>query len=280
MPVKLLVAMAGLTALWADHARAAVPVEAVAEGRWTVDFAEDRCVALRKYKAGGREMILGLQPGLTGDSLALLLRLSPDEALESVLRPGFRPGTLMVNGQRMATEYFQVQTAAKGGLLVSGGYRLADKGASPLERLTKVEMRTEGLAVTLPLSGTERLSSVLATCNAGLLEAMGFSRADQERLASWPKPRANLVSYVTPGDYPSEAVRRREQGLVQYRLLVGTNGRVESCTIRASSGSALLDQHTCALMQRRAAFAPARDKAGKPMAAPIFSQVRWVLPQQ
>jgi protein TonB len=53
---------------------------------------------------------------------------------------------------------------------------------------------------------------------------------------------------------------------------------VTACALRSSSGSEALDAATCAVLQRRARFTPARDKDGKPMAAPAFQTVRWLIP--
>jgi TonB family protein len=66
-------------------------------------------------------------------------------------------------------------------------------------------------------------------------------------------------------DYPTVAVRKGEQGDVVADLLVNPAGAVDTCTIVLSSGFADLDDATCALLQRRAHFIPAKDGAGKPM---------------
>lgn len=102
------------------------------------------------------------------------------------------------------------------------------------------------------------------------------TRVDKGQAAS---AKANLATYLGDTDYPPEAIRRGEQGTVGFRLSVGTDGTVQACLITASSGSAILDEATCRLMQARAKFTPATDAAGKAVEDAAFALIRWVLPK-
>lgn len=62
------------------------------------------------------------------------------------------------------------------------------------------------------------------------------------------------------------------------RLTVGVSGRSEGCTVTRSSGSAVLDSTTCALLVRRFRFDPARDEKGRAVAGTVTRTVRWELP--
>ena len=93
------------------------------------------------------------------------------------------------------------------------------------------------------------------------------------------KARANLASYVSNDDYPSDAQRNEEQGTTRFTLSVGTNGRVTGCTVTSSSGSSSLDRTTCRLMQSRARFTPATDNRGNPTTDSVSGSIRWVLPE-
>ena len=92
------------------------------------------------------------------------------------------------------------------------------------------------------------------------------------------RAKANLASYVSDEDYPSNAVRNEEQGTTRFRLAVGPDGRVKDCTVTSSSGSSALDATTCKLMKQRARFTPARDSAGQSTSDTVASAIRWVLP--
>ena len=79
-------------------------------------------------------------------------------------------------------------------------------------------------------------------------------------------------------DYPAVAVRKGEEGDVVADLLINPAGAVETCKIVLSSGFAELDDATCALLQRRAHFIPAKDGAGKPMYAVVRTPpITWSL---
>ncbi len=92
------------------------------------------------------------------------------------------------------------------------------------------------------------------------------------------RARANLASYVSDEDYPSNAVRNEEQGTTRFRLTVGPDGKVRDCTVTGSSGSSALDSTTCKLMRQRAKFTPARNSDGKATGDTVTSAIRWVLP--
>jgi TonB family protein len=95
----------------------------------------------------------------------------------------------------------------------------------------------------------------------------------------WAMPAAvGLATYIASGDYPQEALRRRQQGRVEFELIVGADGRPADCRILVSSGSAALDAATCRIMRERPRFVPARDTAGQPTTDIVRSVVRWVLP--
>ena len=92
------------------------------------------------------------------------------------------------------------------------------------------------------------------------------------------RAKANLGRYVSDADYPSDAIRREEQGATRFRLAVGPDGRVTDCTVTGSSGSAALDMATCRLMKSRARFAPAHDSSGNAVADAVSSSITWRLP--
>jgi protein TonB len=92
------------------------------------------------------------------------------------------------------------------------------------------------------------------------------------------RAKANLASYVSDEDYPSNAVRNEEQGTTRFRLAVGPDGKVKDCTVTSSSGSSALDSTTCKLMKQRARFTPARNNRNEPTGDTVANAIRWVLP--
>ncbi|WP_344707208.1 energy transducer TonB [Sphingomonas swuensis] len=247
-------------------------------GSWTIDFAEERCVALREYGAGDSKLLLAFEPAPHGKDMTVILRLPVNAPLEKAMRVDRGAGQLALNGKRIS-DHLVSRRPADPGLLISSTYRPAESEAPALDQLVSLEMRSASVDARLPLSGMTNLAPVLAKCNQSLLASFGLAEADQQRLARWPESKAPIVSYIDDGDYPADAIRNEEQGRVLVRFWVSAEGLATSCAVRQSSGSALLDRTTCEILQRRARFDPARDKAGAAMAAPSFAEIRWVIPR-
>jgi protein TonB len=85
--------------------------------------------------------------------------------------------------------------------------------------------------------------------------------------------------WVTNDDYPPAALRGEQQGTTRFTLAVDASGRVTTCTITGSSGSALLDNTACNLLKRRARFGPAEDAAGNKIPATYSNRFRWEIPK-
>lgn len=101
---------------------------------------------------------------------------------------------------------------------------------------------------------------------------------EKARTVEPARAKANLASYVSDEDYPSNAVRNEEQGTTRFRLAVGPDGKVKECTVTSSSGSSALDSTTCKLMRQRAKFEPAKNNRGELTSDTVASAIRWVLP--
>ena len=100
------------------------------------------------------------------------------------------------------------------------------------------------------------------------------------RIVPPQRARANLNSYFSTDDYPAAALRGNEQGTTSFSLVIGTSGRVDSCTVTGSSGSSSLDQATCRILRSRARYTPARDQNGQPTTGRDSGRVTWRLPAE
>jgi periplasmic protein TonB len=93
------------------------------------------------------------------------------------------------------------------------------------------------------------------------------------------RPRGRPAEWVSTADYPARELREGAQGTTRFSLLVGADGRVESCVVTASSGSAGLDETTCRAVSRRARFEPATDAGGARVQGSYSGSIRWVIPE-
>ena len=87
-----------------------------------------------------------------------------------------------------------------------------------------------------------------------------------------------VTELLSNADYPADARRNREQGLVRFRIVIGTDGRVSDCTVTGSSGHATLDAATCALARERFRFVPGRDELNLPTSSLGDYVMIWRLP--
>ncbi|WP_237452063.1 energy transducer TonB [Qipengyuania algicida] len=78
-------------------------------------------------------------------------------------------------------------------------------------------------------------------------------------------------------NYPSRAVREGTEGTVGVAVVIGTNGRVSSCSVTRSSGSSVLDSAACDGMQRYARFKPALNAAGDPITSNYSTRIVYRL---
>jgi protein TonB len=88
-----------------------------------------------------------------------------------------------------------------------------------------------------------------------------------------PKGRGNVFS---DDDFPDASRRAEEQGVTRVSYVIGTDGKVSSCTVTQSSGFARLDDATCKIIMRRFRFNPAT-RDGQPVAETKTQPVRWQL---
>jgi protein TonB len=88
-----------------------------------------------------------------------------------------------------------------------------------------------------------------------------------------------LAPLISAYDYPDEAIRNHEQGVVRFAVVIGINGRIKNCTIMESSGSRVLDAQTCKLIRQRARFTPVRDANGHPIEDTYAAAITWALAQ-
>ncbi|WP_082467545.1 MULTISPECIES: energy transducer TonB [unclassified Sphingomonas] len=98
-------------------------------------------------------------------------------------------------------------------------------------------------------------------------------------IAQTPPERVGPATWLTDDDYPAEALRRGEEGVVKFAIDVDRRGRVAGCRI-LQSGGLTLDEATCRGMVTRLRFKPARDADGKAAAGVWQREMRWRLPSR
>lgn len=93
------------------------------------------------------------------------------------------------------------------------------------------------------------------------------------------RPLGRPSAWATSNDYPARDLREGNAGVTGFRLSIGSDGRVTSCTVTASSGFPGLDRATCDNVSRRARFEPATDGSGAKVPGSYANNIRWVIPE-
>lgn len=93
-----------------------------------------------------------------------------------------------------------------------------------------------------------------------------------------PIPRNGPSGWITTNDYARSDLVREREGTASYRLVIGSDGRVDACEITRSSGHATLDRNTCRLIERRARFDPATNNRGETAMGTYSGTVTWRIP--
>lgn len=88
-------------------------------------------------------------------------------------------------------------------------------------------------------------------------------------------PPQRISGSLSDRDYPRSAAARGAAGTVAIGFRVGPDGRVSGCSVIGSSGDAELDRLTCALVERRFVYRPARNAAGQPVETTLRTTFTW-----
>ncbi len=83
---------------------------------------------------------------------------------------------------------------------------------------------------------------------------------------------------ISRRDYPRELRDSRVPAeVIRLEYSIGTDGRVRNCRVVQSSGTPLLDMHTCRLYEDRYRYEPALDDAGRPVTVTVRATRSWFI---
>ena len=94
-----------------------------------------------------------------------------------------------------------------------------------------------------------------------------------------PQPKGNPGDWANSNDYPSRALREEREGVTRFSVMVGADGKVQSCQVTGSSGHADLDSTTCSLITRRARFKIDNSCPEAGGGGSWSNAVRWQIPK-
>jgi TonB family protein len=260
-----------ISALLAAPAVPAAAQPLAPTSKWTVNFADSQCIAVRAY-------------GTATDPLRFVLKAPP---LGGVMQIAvIRPAPRMTRAEQAdLTVGVDERPPLKTSLLM-----YTPKGAKervyllnmPAEEFARVRearkltLRSPALNQTFALSQMAPLLKVMQDCVEDLRRVWNVSPLEGGTPPNLTRrAQGDLSRYFSDGDYPAAAISKSLSGRVRFALLVGEDGKVADCTVIETSGVAVLDGQACALVMQRAKFQPALGTDGKPAKDALIAAIMW-----
>ena len=128
--------------------------------------------------------------------------------------------------------------------------------------------------------GGMRQAFAVACVVMGLATALpgGVSARPAASAALAARPIGSPADWLSPNDYPVDALRNDMEGVTSFRLAVDAAGRPIACDVTGSSGFDVLDRAACERLMANARFTPAHDAQGKAIPGSYANRVRWTRP--
>lgn len=267
----MLLRLLALSALIFSSAAPAADAPKQPTGKWIVHFEDAQCVAQRDYGSKNHPLILLLkQPPLGG-----VMQLS-------IIEKGTVPEAAQLEG----TFQFDSQPQQKVSVLrfspKGQGTRVAMMNLSQdqfeLARASEsVRIDYSAFHARLALPQFLDLLGIMNACVDDLRKVWNVRSPGADRIAVREDARGNLRGLFSSDDYPSDALRFGDTGSVKVALLVDEQGKVADCSVIETSGAAILDAQSCAILRERAKFKPAVGKDGKPAKDAWIQRITWSL---
>lgn len=264
MTIRAFVAAA--LAIAAPTAAAAAPLQPT--GKWIVHFDEAQCVAQRDYGPKGKPLYLLIKRPPLGRVVQL-----------DVVDRGHAE-TRQVDGRVQfdasdprkvsALSFSPTNTGTRVSLL---NLPVDQFAAARTARAIRIE--AAALDKTFALADMPGLIDVMDKCVADLRRVWNVSDSKNDSGQVRQDVEGNLRGLFSADDYPFASLLKGESGSVKIALLVDERGKVADCSVIETSGVAMLDAQSCAVVTARAQFTPAMGKDGKPAKDSFIQVINW-----
>jgi len=267
--VMLLRPFAFLALLAAPALVAAGPTPRAPTAKWTVNFADAQCLAMRNYGTAEDPVRLILKSPAIGDVVQVAISRKGHAA-----DPSQSSAMVALDGGAPFSTSMLAYTPAGGQLRIYSINMPAAQFAL-IRHASDLRVRGDGLDERFSLSQMEPLLKIVDDCVADLRRVFNVTGgAPDDPSLVRTRSKASLASYFTDKDYPAIALDLHQGGVVKFAMLIDENGRVADCTIIETSGVAALDTQACALLRLRARFHPAA-RGGQPTKDAVTGTITW-----
>lgn len=237
------------------------------KGKWVVDWSESHCTAQIPYDVSGKEQ-------------QILIKASPLDETYSLffVRPGQVAGATQYEAKLAIGDQPQAKVTTLTYSIdkhVVEAVNLSKAQSDNLVAASSVSLGHVSKGKTYALPHFAKVIATIQKCRKDLVATWNGGEVGAAKL----KTRAdggNLLSVFKPTDYPRQAVRNAMGGTTQLALLVDEKGKIIDCTVEQTSGIAVLDAQSCAVVTARAQLKPATDLNGAPARDIVRQRISWV----
>ncbi|MBO9498886.1 MAG: energy transducer TonB [Novosphingobium sp.] len=262
-------------------------------GPWELNQAAESCYITRDFTGGGRSFRLRIQSygeetpyhvALIGDGVPV--RNQRSEAVKFRFGPIDDDGTALgllgqaADGRPMITVAgYPARPTNLIGWIYTGAERFVRFGEPVEADAETLAVETEGMdPVTLRIAPMAAELDLLDDCTRTLEQK--WQAAATGGSADQPVSAPQLLN---PQDtnwhtkYPENLLLNRISGLVDIRMTVDAQGRAHDCVVQSSLWAKQLGEVACANFERWRHFEPAKDAAGKPVAALYRTSILYAI---
>lgn len=239
-------------------------------GSWVLDQGVDRCGMAQHFQGPDGEIKLSIYRRLA--NRGALIELEREGSDKAKTRTGVL--TITIDGQAGQSRFVA-------GDVLGSSVEVVQFVATPeqfglLENAKEVAITTgDGIDVDLAPNQLPAAFAMLKGCSDRLLRRLGIDPTVEAKIAV-PAERLAGDAWITSADYPKKARRAGKGGVSFVVWTVDAVGTVGGCRTVLSSGTPILDQTACTLIEQRGRYRPARDAAGAAIASHDAEAVFWL----
>ncbi len=121
--------------------------------------------------------------------------------------------------------------------------------------------------------------STLDRCVDNLVSTWGVDVERHKTLSRGVTPKENPGTWINSYNYPMEMLAAGQPAIVEFRLIVGIDGKPAACHIQSTTRPKAFDDAVCDSLMRRAKFSPALDAQNQPLMSYWRNTVRFQIPR-
>lgn len=254
---------------------------------WQADFGDDYCRLARSFSDGKDTLSVALERIQPGNSVRLILIGDGIRMYRGSDQMGY---TFSPSGGERKGPFWRSETADKQQYLNLGEVFLAGPPAAagpppPYDRSAEQEFAkgvnaidiTSGVIepVRIETGGLKAPIGVLQQCADDLLAVWGLDAEKHKTMTRRAQPASEANKWLPSGTIGFKDFAKLGGAANQIRVIVGADGKPTACNVHWASLEQKTNDAICKAIMNKAAFIPALDASGQPMAsywtvAPFF----------